>query len=799
LTDEPRRSNSLTGPITFALLILVGVLAIRSIQPPPAVDANAPIGEFSAPPMMPDLREIAKQPHPLGSPENDRVRQYLYRRLFELIGGRPQPFIERVTVTRHSPLGPDTWAVVNNVGIYLRGTDSTGTVLMVAHYDSVPNGPGAGDNAASVVSLLGTIAAIGMSGRPVRNDLIVLFTDGEELGMLGAQGFVEDHSLLTDLPVKGVKVVLNFDMGGDYGPSMMFETSAHDSWLIDQLAAAPFPYATSAAKAVYERLPNDTDLTVFLNAGMAGMNFAAAGGITRYHTALDNADLIDQRTLQHQGSYAVSMARQFGSIDLNAPTGGDHDAVFFVAGGKLIHYSARLAIPLAILVTILVLGVIWIGIRDRRFSISGIATGFGIYAVAIVVAVVEARGTWWLMATLAGWRMLPVGTTYGGLYFSVAADALIFGSLWAAYELIVRRIRLQNLGAGALAVWAVMMLATSVSMPGGSYILTWPLLFATLAMSYRPRATAYRTAILALVALAPAVAMLAPSFAASADGTKLFLVFCGLTSVLLFGLFIPYIDFLTNGRRWIVPGVLGLLAIVMIIKGNAASNFDASQPHPDSIFYFQDSDRGRARWVSLDSRPDRFTAQFFQHHVRGGWLPKLAGLATRDTPDRNLASISHDFAYLNRGQTIEGDAPLINVAPPELKVLDDSTILGTRTVKMHIASARKASIVWMSVPVGVTVLGSSIDGRSPGDRMTDGWTGWYWSAPPNGFDLTLKLATPAPFVVTVIDQTDGLPDTPSSAFKPRPPDTMPTPFLFFDSTTLVRKTFAIGGEQVSTR
>ena len=109
-----------------------------------------------------------------------------------------------------------------------------------------------------------------------------------------------------------------------------------------------------------------------------------------------------------------------------------------------------------------------------------------------------------------------------------------------------------------------------------------------------------------------------------------------------------------------MPAALGLLAIAMIVKGNAASNFDASQPHPDSIFYFQDTDRARARWVSLDSRPDTFTAQFFQHHVRGGWLPKLAGLATRDTPDSDLANISRDFASLNRGRTTEGDAPLIN-------------------------------------------------------------------------------------------------------------------------------------------
>jgi Peptidase family M28 len=789
LTDEPRRSDSLAGPITFALLILIGFSAIRSIQPPAAVDANAPATEFSAARAMRDVREIAKQPHPLGSAENDRVREYLVGRLREL-GASPE--VQTATVARRSPSGPDTWAVVNNIVAKIPGTNPTGAVLMVAHYDSVPSGPGAGDNAASVAAILETMRALKAGGTALRNDLVVLFTDGEELGLLGAKGFVETYPALNN-----IKVVLNFDMRGDYGPSRMFQTSSHNSWLIDQLADAPFPYATSAAEAMYKRLPGDTDLTVFLDAGIAGMNFAAAGGITRYHTALDNADLLDQRTLQHQGSYALSLARRFGSIGLNAFTNADE--VSFVVAGSLIRYSARLAIPLAILVTILVLVVLRNGARDGRFSIGGIAAGFGIYLIAILVALVEARGVWSLMAALAGWRMLPVHTTYGGFYYSLAADVLIFGSLWAAYALLSRSIRLQNLGAGALLVWTVMMLATSIAMPGGSYIFTWPLLFAALAMSFRPRATDVSVAILVLVALAPGTVMLAPSFAASADGTMLFLVFCGLTSALLFGLIILYLDFLTSGRRWIVPAVLGVLALVMIVKGNAASNFDASHPHPDSIFYFQDTDRARARWVSLDSRPDFFTAQFFQHHVRGGWLPKLAGLATRDTPDSNLASISHDFAYLNRGRTIEGDAPLINAPPPELKVLDDSTLLGERTVKMHIASARKASIIWMSVPVGVTVMGSSIDGRSPGDRVTDGWTGWYWGAPSAGFDLTLKLATPAPFVVTVIDQTDGLPDTPGFVIKPRPPDTMPTPFLFFDSTTLVRKTFAIGGEQVSTR
>jgi hypothetical protein len=258
---------------------------------------------------------------------------------------------------------------------------------------------------------------------------------------------------------------------------------------------------------------------------------------------------------------------------------------------------------------------------------------------------------------------------------------------------------------------------------------------------------------------------------------------------------------LTGGRRWIVPIVSATFAIVMILNGNAASNFDLSRPHPDSIFYLLDSDRGQARWVSLDSRPDVFTAQFFHRHVRGGWLARLTGFAAIDAPPETLAKIPHlrDFAYLNKGRTIEGGAPAIKAPPPTINVLDDASRGGARVVKIHIVSARNAPIVWMAVPFGVTVLGSSIDGKSPGDRVTDGWTGWYWNAPPSGFDLELKLAAPGPFSLTVIDQTWGLPEMREFSFNPRPPETMPTPFLFFDSTTLVRKTIAIGGEALTSR
>jgi hypothetical protein len=797
------------------LLLVIALVVIRGLEPPPLSDQKAPVSEFSEGGAMRDVREIARLPHPLASAEHERVREYIVARLREL-GANPE--VQTLTVARHTTFGPETGAVVRNVVARIPGTaapigaarapalKSTGAVMMVANYDSVPSGPGAGDDAASVAVILDTIRALKVSRlRPndLRNDLIVLFTDGGTNGMLGAKGFLETYPTLRD-----VKVVLNFDNRGDQGPSTLFQTSAHDSWLIDHFAdATPFPRGASITVSLYRRTTGETDLTDFISRGMDGMTFGASGGTARYQTELDNADLLDPRTLQHEGTCALSMARRFGSIELSDPR--NSDAVFFVAAGSLVHYTSRFALPLAFLLTILVVVGLGIGIREGRFNTAAIAAGVVIYIFALALAVLEALGTWRLMATLAAHRMLPIGTTYGGSYYSVAALAIFFGSLWTMYVLIARTIRAQNLGAGALVVWTLLMLASSIGLPGVSYLFTWPLLFATLALSYRSAATdgpetvhpTIRPAILAMVGLVPGVAMLAPALATGADGTLFLLALSGLIGALLFGLFIPYMDLLTSGRRWIVPMVAAVLAIVMIVKGNAASTFDASRPRPDSIFYVLDSDRGRATFASLDSRPDVFTAQFFRRHVRGGWLARLTGLATFDASRETLARIPplRDFADLNKGRTIEGDAPLIKAAAPTIKVLDDASKDGARLVRVHIASARGAPIIWIAVPFGVTVLGSSIDGKSPGDRLTNGWTGWYWNAPASGFDLDLKLASQGPFALTVIDQTAGLPATAELSIKPRPAGTMPTPFLFFDSATLVRKTIAIGGEVLTKR
>jgi hypothetical protein len=135
-------------------------------------------------------------------------------------------------------------------------------------------------------------------------------------------------------------------------------------------AAAPRANATSFAYEVYRHMPNDTDLTVFKGAGLAGLNFAFIEHPEWYHHAEDDPDHLDRRSLQEHGDYALRLARQFGGQDL-AITATSGDAVYFPTKlTGLIVYPASCALPLA-----------WI-------------TAAGLAAAAIVAWRRRRRGLW---------------------------------------------------------------------------------------------------------------------------------------------------------------------------------------------------------------------------------------------------------------------------------------------------------------------------------------------------------------------------------------------------------------------
>jgi hypothetical protein len=254
---EHRRLLGVAVALVLGAFAAVSLLALEPLEPRPA---SAPANEFSAERVFSHVERIAERPHPVGSAANAEVRDYLVERLAAL---GLHPTVQKATSARTKE-GTASIARVHNIHARIPGSAPTGHVVLVAHYDSVPRGPGAADDGAGVAAIL-EIARVFTSDSSPRNDIDIVLTDAEEPWLLGAQAFVSDGRLDPQR-----SVVLNLEARGTSGPALMFESSSDNAGIIPALANAQRPIAGSGWEACYQLLPNDTDFTVFREAGFSG-------------------------------------------------------------------------------------------------------------------------------------------------------------------------------------------------------------------------------------------------------------------------------------------------------------------------------------------------------------------------------------------------------------------------------------------------------------------------------------------------------------------------------------------------
>ena len=327
--------------LAFAVAALLGALLIGFLasQPPAPVSADAPPGLFSAERAMADVRAIARAPHPTGSAENARVRAHLLARLRQMglaAGTQSGALGEKASKRLAKWTGDEAAApeAVNVVGL-LAGRDSSGpALLMMAHYDSVWASPGAADDSAGVAAILESIRAIRSRGVAER-DIIVLFTDAEELGLDGARLFFEHHPL-----VRRVGAVINLETRGAGGRASMFETGRGNAELVDLFRrSVPRPSGSSLAVLVYELMPNNTDFTIPKGQGTPGLNFAFIGRSELYHSPVSTPERLEQGSLQDLGQQALAAAQALAFAPA-LPRRGE-DAVFGdVLGLFVVAYDA---------------------------------------------------------------------------------------------------------------------------------------------------------------------------------------------------------------------------------------------------------------------------------------------------------------------------------------------------------------------------------------------------------------------------------------------------------------------------
>ena len=311
----------------IAVLLVALVLAILATTPPTPRAADASGAEFSAIRAMADVRLIAQQPHPTGTPENAAVRKYLTGHMAALgmeVSTGVASTSDRATERRNkwSGRGDVPQTLTNLIGI-LPGKDrSLPAVLLMSHHDTVWGSPGAADDTAGVAASLEVARAIRTAGQPQR-DLILLITDGEELGLEGAK-----HFFAADPLRARVGAVINMEARGGGGRTTLFQTSHENGAAIALYAhAVRRPGASSLAAFIYSVLPNDTDLTPVLEGPYTAYNFAFIGRPALYHSPAATPERLDHGSLQDMGGQVLDLSRALLAAPSLPPKAAD--VVFF--------------------------------------------------------------------------------------------------------------------------------------------------------------------------------------------------------------------------------------------------------------------------------------------------------------------------------------------------------------------------------------------------------------------------------------------------------------------------------------
>lgn len=593
----------------FALAILIWFALWPSRLPAPA-PADAPAASFSAARAFIHAAVLAQKPHPIATAANTEVRNYIMDQL-RALGLEPQVQIataQRTTISR-SHTAQATLAVVNNIVVRKPGSApdraSRPALLLAVHYDSAPDSLGASDSGAPVGAVLETLRALRFLP-PLENDLIVLFSDGDRPGALGARAFAEQHPW-----VPGIGLALQFESGGTRGPQMLYDTHGGNGAAIGGWAhAVPLPLGSSLMHEV------DTlkDAGPLKQVGQAGLVFSNIEGAPDYLGSLDTPDRLDRASLQHMGDTMLGMVRHFGARPLAGIARDDH--VYFelpVIG--LMHYPGSWIWPLTRLVCLLTVGVYCLA--RQRSNIDG----RDVARAALSFVLIAGLMAFW---TRVIWLAFPIlhpdyNPGYQGAGEHDNWYLLAFASLGGALFIYLQRKvhNIVSIPAAALGPLVAMVLAlplVSWLMPGASYLLTWPLfgaLFA-FAMLYLKPAGALphraRVAIL-LTGLAPAVLLIVPMVR---DVYTVFTPNSMNLPIMLLALLLGFATMLlsTMQRRYAVRA-LGLACAAFLLIAHTPQPYGGERPRPNRLTYLKDAYSWKSYWVAPARQLDDWNRPYF--------------------------------------------------------------------------------------------------------------------------------------------------------------------------------------------
>ncbi len=626
-------------------------------------DATLEDSQFSVDRALEHVQNISKTEHAVGFPGHTATRAYIISQLKKM-------GLETSTQEGYTSGDWGNFSKAINILAKIRGSGTGKSLLLLSHYDSSPHSSfGASDDGSGVATLLEGVRAFLARNTNPKNDIIILITDAEELGLNGADLFVSQHPWARE-----VGLVLNFEARGSGGPSyMLIETNRGNAHLIREFAAAmpQYPVANSLAYSIYKMLPNNTDLTVFReDRDIEGFNFAFIDDHYDYHTALDKYERLDKTSLAHQGTYLMPLLSHFGEADLNNLKSLNDVVYFNIPVFALVSYPFEWIWPMFI-IAVLAFGVLLgYGVKRKKLHVKKVLTGF---LPALLTLLINGLIGYFCWPALKWWypwyNDILQGFTYNGHLYIFSFAMLAIGICFFVY-LRFKKLGTPNLLIAPITIWLVLCFFIANSLKGASFFIipVFGLLIALLIYIKQEQPNPLLLSFLCI----PAVVLYAPFIQGFPVGLGLeMMIATTLLTTLLFLLVLPFFDILKTKLGLSI--LCFFLFVVYGIRSHINSGFTNERPKPSSLLYIYNADTDAAEWVSYDNVLIEWNAQFLGDSEKAG--------KKEDTLKTIASKYNTRFTYTS-------SAPKKDIPLPDILVTQDTVQGNSRLLTLCVTPQR---------------------------------------------------------------------------------------------------------------
>ena len=598
-----------TNYINLASILILIYLAFMPLKPRNTTLDTIIEGTFSIQNAHDHVKKISDLPHYSGSQNHKRVKSYIIRQLQDL---GLDVVIQKTNIANRA----NTFIQVENIIAKIKGTGTESekqSLLLMSHYDSAPySSHGASDAGSGVAVILEGIRAYLAQNKQPKNDIIILITDAEEIGLLGAQAFFTKHHL-----AKEVGAVLNFEARGTAGSSYMFMETNHGNQALLKAfneSGVQLNQSNSLAYSIYKMLPNATDLSVFKNEiDGIGYNFAFIDNHFNYHTALDNAQNLSLDSLAHQAMYLMPMINKLSQIDLSSLKSDKDDVYFQVPYWKTIIYPFDWAISLTLINLLLFILVVSIAIKKNKLRIKSIFTGsFALIKSLIISALVSFTALKFIYWLHPHYSEIMQGFTYNGYLYIGFFSLLSFCICYFFYRRASNTHSASELMVMPILLWILLCIGFAMNLIGAHFFILISLL-GTIALainvfSSKPQDT------ITLLLFAPIILIFAPFLVVLP--VALGLMSLPFTSLLLALIFAVFVSCITITKQYPINKWVFIIALISVyIFAETQASFNQDRPLPNSLYYLQDEINDSAYLFSNDNKTDDWTTDLLSENA----------------------------------------------------------------------------------------------------------------------------------------------------------------------------------------